>query len=266
MVKKIVIMITVLFNLGLLKAQKFESFSKQNGVDLIRIGTKYGGWTIPVNLLDKNSICYCAGAGEDISFDIGLIYRYGCDVYTIDPTPRAINHVAYIKQMVSASKNAHINKNSNNAYHIQPSQLHHLIFIPNGLWKEDTIMKFYAPKTPTHVSHSILNLQKTDHYFEAPCKKVATLMKELGHDHIDLLKLDIEGAEYAVIDSILEDNLDIRCICVEFDEFAGANKQNNSDLTESALRVQQRIDALYKAGYTLIYKKDFTDMTFLKKK
>lgn len=41
--------------------------------DLQEIGTKYGGWVIPVNLLNENSICYCVGCGEDISFDLGLI-------------------------------------------------------------------------------------------------------------------------------------------------------------------------------------------------
>jgi FkbM family methyltransferase len=43
-------------------------------------------------------------------------------------------------------------------------------------------------------------------------------MEQLGHDRIDLLKIDIEGAEYKVIESILADKLDIRVICVEYDE------------------------------------------------
>ena len=57
--------------------------------DLITIGTEYGGWTIPANYLTESSICYLAGAGEDISFDVGIVEKYGCQVLLFDPTPRA---------------------------------------------------------------------------------------------------------------------------------------------------------------------------------
>ena len=40
---------------------------------LKRIGTNYDGWTIPENILNEDSIIYCIGIGEDISFDIGLM-------------------------------------------------------------------------------------------------------------------------------------------------------------------------------------------------
>ena len=30
---------------------------------LERLGTDYGGWTVPVDLLNENSICYCVGVG-----------------------------------------------------------------------------------------------------------------------------------------------------------------------------------------------------------
>lgn len=43
-------------------------------------------------------------------------------------------------------------------------------------------------------------------------------MNELKHSSITLLKMDIEGAEYEILDSIIEDNLDIKIICVEFDQ------------------------------------------------
>jgi len=43
-------------------------------------------------------------------------------------------------------------------------------------------------------------------------------MNELGHRKIDLLKIDMEGAEYKVIESIIEDRLDIGVIFVEHKE------------------------------------------------
>src|SRR5712692_3232196 len=61
--------------------------------ELLRLGTVYGGWIIPANSgLSADSVCYSAGAGEDISFDCALIERFYCQVRVIDPTPRAITH------------------------------------------------------------------------------------------------------------------------------------------------------------------------------
>lgn len=43
-------------------------------------------------------------------------------------------------------------------------------------------------------------------------------MDELGHTQVDLLKLDIEGAEYEVLHSVLKEGIAIKMICVEFDQ------------------------------------------------
>ena len=38
-----------------------------------QLGTKYGGWWVPINMdLKKDSIVYSGGVGEDMSFDILL--------------------------------------------------------------------------------------------------------------------------------------------------------------------------------------------------
>jgi hypothetical protein len=47
-------------------------------------------------------------------------------------------------------------------------------------------------------------------------RRLATLMRDLGHRSIDVLKMDIEGAEYEVIDDILGSRLQIEQILVEF--------------------------------------------------
>ena len=51
---------------------------------------------------------------------------------------------------------------------------------------------------------------------ELPCTDLRSLMAERGHAHIDLLKLDIEGSEYAVLDDLLARRLPVRQICVEY--------------------------------------------------
>lgn len=83
-------------------------------------------------------------------------------------------------------------------------------------------------------------------------------MNELGHKKMDLLKLDIEGAEYEVIASIAQDNIDIKLICVEFDELH--SYYDNTYLK----RVKNTIKILLNHNYVIIAK-DGDAYTFLRK-
>ena len=105
----------------------YRKISRRN--DLRELGTHYGGWVIPTNLLNSDSICYCVGCGEDISFDISLIEEFDCHVFGFDPTPRAIKYVK--EHTVNYEK-----------YH----------FLEIGLWEKEEILKFYQPANPNHVS------------------------------------------------------------------------------------------------------------------
>ena len=202
-----------------------KTFLARHELDHRRLGTDYGGWFIPVDLFDESSLCYCFGAGEDISFDVELIGRFGCRVFTFDPTPRAI---VYVRRLLADNP-----------------QIKNLHFHDFGIWRLDTKMKFFAPRDDAHVSHSILNLQGTEDGFEAQCYRLETIMNRLEHDAIDLLKLDIEGAEYAVIDHLTETAVRPKVICVEFDE--GPNPQDRAYVK----RIRSSVSALLDSGYLL---------------
>ena len=64
------------------------TFSR-GALDLKSLGTGDGASTVPVNLIVPESVCYCAGVGLDISFDIELA-KLGANVFCFDPTPRSI--------------------------------------------------------------------------------------------------------------------------------------------------------------------------------
>jgi FkbM family methyltransferase len=204
--------------------------------DMRQIGTRYGGWSIPTDLITAKSICYCVGCGEDISFDLGLIERFGCDVFAFDPTPRAVQHVK-------------THAPANPRYH----------FSPVGLWDNGERLKFYAPSNPKDVSHSLLNLQKTNDYIEIPVERLSTLMRLNQHNRLDLLKLDIEGAEYKVLDSITEDKLEIGILCVEFDEF-----WNPLD-KDFLQRIRHYVDKILAQGFLMVDAPGNGNYTFLKK-
>lgn len=203
--------------------------------DLQKIGTKYGGWVIPASLLNKKSICYCVGCGEDISFDTGLIDNFSCNVYAFDPTPTAIN---YVKNITS--------KNSN--YH----------FYEFGLWDKEDTLKFFVPKNSKHVSHSLLNLQKTKQHIFIKVKRLSSIMRDLGHTKIDILKIDIEGAEYKVIESIIKDDIDIKIICVEYDEYFCPIDAKYKK------RIRKSISSLIENNYSLVCAQGNANYTFVK--
>ena len=167
----------------------------QAGLGLEKIGSGYGGWIVPTRRMTADWICYDGGVGEDITFDLEVIERFGCTIFAFDPTPRAVAFVA-----------------ANAADEVR------FVFRPVGLWSEDTSLRFFAPRDPSHVSHSAVNLQHTDTFFEAEVRSIPTLMRELGHDRIDLLKLDIEGAEHRVIRSLLDAGVRPIVICLEIDQ------------------------------------------------
>jgi FkbM family methyltransferase len=212
-----------------------------------KIGTGYGGWFVPADLLSNQSLCYGVGAGEDISFEVGLIHRYGCEVHCFDPTPRAFRHVEQLHRNTANGIPTSINDSINLHYIIDPGNLARLHFHAIGLWSQDRTMRFYAPKNPAHVSHSIVNLQRTSDFFEAECRTLETVMQTLGHTELSLLKLDVEGAEYEILGSILSGRIRPAALCVEFDE--GYHPLDEAYLT----RIHDMVGRIKAQGYRLTY-------------
>lgn len=146
-----------------------------------------------MDLPTEEWVAYCFGVGEDATFDVELVSRFGCKVHSFDPTPAS---AAYMSRYLEKGPNLH--------------------FHAFGIWSRDEVRRFFVPRDPTHISHSITNLQATSSYFVAECKRLATIMDELHHRSVDLIKMDIEGAEYATLNNILDEGLTSSVLCVEF--------------------------------------------------
>lgn len=169
--------------------------------NLKRLGSDYGGWYVPVTELNSDSIIYSVGIGVDVTFDEAVIAATGCHVFGFDPTPFAIEFIA--------------------TREASPSFKQRFRFEPIGLWDSETVLTFFAPRTRGWVgSFSALNLQGTqeEDSIRAPVERLSHLMKRLGHQRLDVLKMDIEGAEYRTIDDIISQRLDICWLCIEFDQ------------------------------------------------
>ena len=157
-------------------------------------GNKYGGFYIIPELLDKDSIVYSFGIGEDVSFDLDVIRNHRCRVFAYDPTPRSVDWVS--RQDLPAN------------FHFQPY----------GIYCFDKEAVFHLPKSKSFVSGSLSLTEFIDEKenISVPVFRLKTLMEKNQHDHIDVLKLDIEGAEYDVIDDIINSGIKVEQILVEF--------------------------------------------------
>ena len=157
-------------------------------------GNSYGGFYLVNDSLNDDSIVYSIGIGEDVSFDLDIIEKYSCKVFAFDPTPKSVNWV---------------NKNfSNNNFN----------FYPIGISKEKSSRLFYLPKNDKHVSGSLEKISTINQEMAVKLDfdTLKNQMKKNNHHKIDLLKMDIEGSEYDVIDSIINDNIEVNQILVEF--------------------------------------------------
>ena len=80
-------------------------------------------------------------------------------------------------------------------------------------------VKFFEPEDESHVSHSVVNWQKTDseRFIKVKTVTVKRLMQDYGIQNIDILKLDIEGSEVNVLNSMFDDNIYPNQLLIEFD-------------------------------------------------
>jgi FkbM family methyltransferase len=158
-------------------------------------GAGNGAWAVLANSLTPDAVVYSFGIGEDATFEQSLIRRYGCTVHAFDPTPKSIAWVA-----------ANI-RDARFAFH------------PMALADHDGTLVLYLPKNRLHVSASLRQSSRTSEAsFTADCRRLQTVMAANGHAAVDVLKLDIEGAEYPVLADLCRgDGLAaVRQLLVEF--------------------------------------------------
>jgi len=199
-------------------------------------GITHAGFYVCTENLNENSIVYSFGVGDNIAFDEDLINRFHCNVYGFDPTPKSVE---YIKKK-------------------KPQRW--FKFFEYGISYFDGIIKFYLPKNPDHVSCATFNRWGYDEAknrpIEVPVKKLSTISKELGHSKINVLKFDIEGSEYDILDDVLSSDLEIDQILIEFHH---RFKAIGIDKTKTAIR------GLNHAGYKIAAISDtMEEYTFVK--
>ncbi len=148
-------------------------------------------WTICPDELNENSIVYGGGIGSDISFEHELVKKFGCRVVLYDPSPTGLKTMS-----------------------LPENKIPEFQYYPVALAAHKGKLSFAPPAELG--GDSWFASEAGEGKIEVPCTDLVSFMNENGHDRIDLLKLDVEGSEYEVIEDILNRRIPVQQICVEF--------------------------------------------------
>ena len=204
------------------------------------LGTSYGGWEIPKNFLRHNSKVYLFGIGEDISFDLSLSNEYGMEIHSFDPTPKSLKWIE--KQNIPNNLKVH----------------------PIGLSDHDGEERFHLPKNKSFVSVSSVENSNTickEDFLQLKVKRLSTIMKEIGNDSLDLLKMDIEGSEYRVIDNMIGENILPSILLVEFHHrFKNIGIKSTKETVKKLKNIGYKLYSVSRSGeeFGFIYKDKLT--------
>jgi FkbM family methyltransferase len=161
-------------------------------VAAVRLGDPGGRWSIVPDGLGSATVVYALGVGTDISFERDLIARYGVTVHAFDPTPISLEWAA--SRSLPAGFTLH----------------------PYGVADYDGTARFTAPRKRKFASFSLVRSEGVGPPVEAPVHRLATLARMLHLPPPDVIKMDIEGAEYAVLPDLLASGFAPAQILVEF--------------------------------------------------
>jgi FkbM family methyltransferase len=147
----------------------------------------YGNYYLDPTRLSAHPVVFSLGVGQDIAFDQAMLQRHEPELFLFDPTP---NSKRYIEQL-----------------NLPPN----VRFTPTAVADYDGTVDVFIDTLETDfaraASVSIFNRGFQNEGVSVECKRVKTLMRERGIEHLDVLKMDIEGAAIQVLRDVLKEGI-----------------------------------------------------------
>jgi FkbM family methyltransferase len=174
------------------------------------LGSPYGGWMIATTPLRDASLPVV------LSFDEEMISTYRARVFGFDPTPASLRWLAA--------------RGVPEGMRVEPI----------GIAAFDGEQAFAMPAGEARGNFS--SKQRSDTTVVCQVRRYATILAMLGLRRVDVLKLDIEGAEYDVIDDLLTSAVLPTQLLVEFH-----HRLHNIHVAET----RRSVRTIRRAGFSL---------------
>ncbi len=147
---------------------------------------------------DKPCIVYDMGIREQPQFGEIMATKYGCEVHAFDPSPVSVEWAE--KELPESLKN-------NPKYTFHPYGVGGVdgnIRLYNYTWQQVSILRIPVTVSSECDKHGCELIDPKQDSFMLPVKTLGTIMRELGHSYISMLKLDVEGSEWAFLEQALD--------------------------------------------------------------
>lgn len=166
---------------------------------------EYFGWQVVPELLRENDIVYSIGICDDIGFETKAIECNDVNIFAFDPTPYSVDWIKSQKLPSSFHFYPWAASASDGNFFLYPRQ--------NKKGKKSKVMYTFHQESAANDGVKVQALT------------IESMMKKLNHDTLDVLKMDIEGAEYDVIDNLMLSSVRPRMLLIEFHHrFKGIGK------------------------------------------
>ncbi|MEM8955773.1 MAG: FkbM family methyltransferase [Verrucomicrobiota bacterium] len=197
--------------------------------ELITLGKKGIPWAIRGDLLPDQPFVLSAGLSDEVYFEEELLERYeSMRIYGMDPTPLCGPVTQELIDRFGEER---------------------FMYRGAALGGEDGEMEVWAEKNEAGEAIYFywgLIQDREERRLEKekiPVLSPRTIAREEGVTVFDLLKIDIEGAEYDVIDHVLGNGIEVRQLLVEFHyRFDDVGLRKTLDSIRRLKRVGYRIE------------------------
>ena len=208
--------------------------------NLIRFGTPYGGWWVPKKVLSMNEpkVLVSAGLGHDTSFDAEMLIN-NFFVIGLDPL---------IECCTRAER--------------ELSNLGEIKVLNKGISTFTGEQRFFQPKNPNHDSWSTINVQAVENgeiesFQVISITDLVIKFPRIRNSSFSYLKMDIEGAELAILKNSFSEIEDFNFVGIEMDFLSLIPFLALKQRVKAVLDARRVLKRFHKARFALVNTENF---------
>ena len=192
-------------------------------------------WEYIPELLSEDSVVYSLGVGDLIEFDLDLIATHGATVHAFDPTPFAAE---WVRDKTPPDR---------------------FVFHPWAAAGADGSLRLYRRINRKGKRSSVMwtaddSAGDSSDFMDAPAYTIDTIMQKLGHERVDILKMDVEGAEYEILESLGACRQLPKQVLVEYHHrFPGIGKRRTKESIAMLRELGYRVSGVSETGRDVFF-------------